>query len=166
MSYHYVIYRGKEAIEELIYRLYQKNVAINNIAVSLGVSPNLVRAVVCRRGFIDTRSKNNKSKYDKLRALMQAGASMEEMVYETGYAPQTIRMYKTWLMPETYKPRPPREVRELSYIENSTKTRDTWPCNRTKDRHRHCFHNRHCQCWLNYECEVVDGNRLNPQAAD
>lgn len=165
MSYHYVIHRGQQAIEESIYRLYEKNVAILNIAASLGVSPNLVRAVVCRRGFIDKRSRNNKSKYDKLRELMQAGASMDEMVKETGYAPLTIRMYKSWLMPESYKPRPPREVRELSYSENTPKNRDTWPCNRAKGKYKNCFHCSNCQAWLNYKCEVVDGNRLNPKAA-
>ena len=166
MSYHYVIHRGQQAIEESIYRLYEKNVAILNIAASLGVSPNLVRAVVCRRGFIDTRSRNNKYKYDKLRDLMHAGASMDEMVRLTGYAPQTIRMYKTWLMPESYHPRPPREVRELAHTEKHVKNQDTWPCSREKCRYKKCFHNRNCQAWLNYECEVVDGNRLNPQAAD
>jgi lambda repressor-like predicted transcriptional regulator len=156
MSSRYVIYRGAAAKEAEISLLYTQGVALHSIAKSIGVSQNYVRAVVLRRGFIHKKSIGPMAKLEKLKILMESGTSMEQMVEQTGYAPNTIRSYKQWLIPESCTHRPPRvkPVEKVHPVTITTSKNSKWPCTLSKSTHKGCFHKRNCQSWLNKVCEV------------
>lgn len=162
MSSPYTIYQGREAAEASVVQLYQASTSIAVIASRLGVSLLYVRAVLMRRGFLGGINPSNEGRITMLKEMLAQGKDWDEIQRRTGYSHNTIRTYRSWLLPDDFNPRllpglkrraVPEEVRGKSVVKI-----ETWPCNALEKMiWPVCYHTRNCQCWLNGHCEVSDG---------